>query len=329
MGALRRFVYETTPDYERVMKHLGLLPPYDKHATREAITSMPCLFVPGSSWHYGTNQDWLTLVVQNVSGLSLDDYEQKHIFAPLGIEDMGYKPNPDRVGMSYTAPEGEKRLGYSAEGSSFPSTHSWGGTGLSGSPRSYLKVLRMLLRGGLAPDGVTRLLREETVELMFQPHLKSDAQREDLQVVGTRIDPFARSNGGLFPGADWGYGGILAGEGYPSGRSKGALSWSGYAVSPARRLLLCMNALADPLRIRTGNVLGCGQSKGRRIRLLDPGHFWVQSGPVRGVAHARDGAVQGDRQAVTAQAVRSGAERRAGEDPGWRAVPGEVSGASQ
>lgn len=188
-------------------------------------------------------------MIQNVSGLSLEDYEQQHIFAPLGITDMTYKPRPaDKVGMSFSfnpkvgpngapifaqdfpwAADGTKRLGYAAEGCSFPPHHEWGGSGLFGSAASYLTILRALLRGGLGPDGTTRILKQETVDLMFEPHL-DETQRADLyEFAGWRGDPFSKKRGGAFPGTDWGYGGLLGGEGYPSGRSKGNLSWSGFA----------------------------------------------------------------------------------------------------
>ncbi len=231
------------------MKHFGLLPPYYEDATVETVTKMPVFFEPGSKFGYGQNLEWLTLVVQNVSGLSLEAYLQKNLFAPLGITDMTYKPRrEDKVGMSFSynpkvgpngAPiflqdypwceDGQKRLGYIKEGCAFPPNHEWGGSGLFGSPASYLKILRALLRGGLAPDGTNRILKQETVDLMFQPHLNDD-QRDGLyEFAGWHGDPFSIKRGGVFPGTDYGYGGLIGGEGVPSGRGKGALSWSGFA----------------------------------------------------------------------------------------------------
>ena len=243
-------MYETDPNYAKVMEHKGLLPPYYADATVDTVKKMPVFYEPGARWHYGQNQEWLTLVIQNVSGLSLEAYEQKFIFTPLGITDMTYQPRQeDKVGMSFShnpkvgpngapifmqtfpwAEDGSKRLGYDSKGCEFPPNHQWGGSGLFGSPASYLKILRALLRGGLAPDGTTRILKQETVDLMFEPHIRSDTQREDLYVfAGWRGDPFSKKRGSAFPGTDWGYGGLLGGEGFPSGRGKGTLSWSGFA----------------------------------------------------------------------------------------------------
>lgn len=211
------------------MKHFNLPAPYKPNATIDSVTKMPLIHKAGSHWTYGISNDWLTLVIQNVRGLSLNDYEQQRIFAPLGITDISYTPNPARISMAYGPSAPGEPFTFSTKGESFPTRHT-GGAGLSGSPASYLKILRMLLRGGLAQDGVTRVLRQETVDKMFTPSLQNEQQRKDCRewtVWGA--DPFLRRNGKPFAGSDFGMGGLLTGEGYPSGRGNGAMTWSGYA----------------------------------------------------------------------------------------------------
>lgn len=225
----RRWTYEGVEDTDKLMAHLDLLAPYKPAAGLESITKMPLVYGAGERWNYGISNDWLALVVEAVSGQTLEAYEQQHIFAPLGIKDTSFVPNPLRISM----PHGPKAPGdpftFSAEGESFPASVR-GGAGLSGSPRSYLALLRMLLRGGLAPDGVSRILQEATVDRMFAPQLQTDRQRADCaQWTVWGADPFLRKRGAPFPGSDYGYGGLLTGEGYPSGRGRGAMSWSGYA----------------------------------------------------------------------------------------------------
>lgn len=47
---------------------------------------MPAMYQPGERWHYSTSNDWLSLVVEAVSGQDLESYFQEHIFgyvAPL------------------------------------------------------------------------------------------------------------------------------------------------------------------------------------------------------------------------------------------------------
>lgn len=66
---------------------------------------------------------------------------------------------------------------------------------------------------------------------MFVGKMKTESLREDVR-KGTwqTSDPWARKRGSAFPGADWGFGGVLTGDGYPKGRKSGTLSWSGNAV---------------------------------------------------------------------------------------------------
>ena len=50
----------------------------------------PLLFEPGEQWMYGTSTDWLGRLVEKISGLSLDDYFRRRIFAPLKMSDTFY-----------------------------------------------------------------------------------------------------------------------------------------------------------------------------------------------------------------------------------------------
>src|ERR1700757_801229 len=46
---------------------------------------------PGTRWEYGTNIDFVGKAVEAVSGKRLDAYLRDHIFAPLGMNDTGFK----------------------------------------------------------------------------------------------------------------------------------------------------------------------------------------------------------------------------------------------
>ncbi|GAA5974486.1 hypothetical protein JCM11641_003249 [Rhodosporidiobolus odoratus] len=227
------FIYEYHEPFGKLTKKLGLTLPYATDSKRESITNMPFAFPPGERWHYGTSQDWLALVIEKASGLDLDTYFKKNIFEPLDIHDMTFKPDPKRISMAYEpkTPGGPYTFD---QGRLFSQTQYWGGTGLSGSPRSYLKILSCILRGGQAHnnegnEGV-RLLQPETVDEMFKNHLSSEQQLEDLrEFTKTGNDPWTHRGRVAAPSMGHGYGGNLSGEGLPSGRGKGALTWSGYA----------------------------------------------------------------------------------------------------
>lgn len=68
----------------------GMKPIVDPTSDRTAVTAIPLEFVPGSRFVYGPSLDWAGFMVEQLSGLSLEDYFQKHIFKPLGISDISF-----------------------------------------------------------------------------------------------------------------------------------------------------------------------------------------------------------------------------------------------
>ncbi|KAI9150867.1 beta-lactamase [Paramyrothecium foliicola] len=55
----------------------------------------PLLNQPGEKFQYGTSMDWVGVLVERISGLSLEDYFKKHIFEPLGVQDVSFFPSMD------------------------------------------------------------------------------------------------------------------------------------------------------------------------------------------------------------------------------------------
>lgn len=185
---------------------------------------------PGTAFSYGPANDWLALVVSDVSGLPFEDYLQKNIFEPLGIDDMTFENPSSRVNVA-TAPESGDGPFTFDDGRQFSQRIAWGGAGLTGSPRSYLKILRMLLNGGVSATTGRRVLKPETVDLMFEPRLEGRLLETFVPFVEQGNDPWSHASRRQFKGVNHGLGGTLSGEGIPSGRSKGSLTWSGYANS--------------------------------------------------------------------------------------------------
>lgn len=56
------------------------------------LFEQPLVNQPGECWEYGTGIDWVGLIVERVSGLSLDAYFQKFILEPLGAENITFTP---------------------------------------------------------------------------------------------------------------------------------------------------------------------------------------------------------------------------------------------
>ncbi|RDW65758.1 serine hydrolase domain-containing protein [Aspergillus mulundensis] len=80
----------------------------DEFSGRMEDVKTPLLFQPGEGWEYGVGLDWAGIALQRATGLTLNEYLQKHIFAPLGIKEMSMIPNEDmRRRMAYMNHRGE------------------------------------------------------------------------------------------------------------------------------------------------------------------------------------------------------------------------------
>ncbi|KAK8017896.1 beta-lactamase/transpeptidase-like protein [Apiospora rasikravindrae] len=63
--------------------------------TRFEDVKMPLMFQPGEGWEYGTGVDWAGIALERLTGLSLNDYLQNHLFVPLGITEMTMIPSKE------------------------------------------------------------------------------------------------------------------------------------------------------------------------------------------------------------------------------------------
>ncbi|GAA5894688.1 serine hydrolase domain-containing protein [Sporobolomyces salmoneus] len=237
------FSFSYNPLVSKMEKMSGLPWLYADNGVRESLTSTSYVFQPGTAFAYGSSTDWLALVVAEASGIPFDEYLQKNLFDPLDITDMTFQNCPSRVDMATIPPppsDDSPLPPYSFSDMKFPTSIAWGGAGLSGSPKSYLKVLRSLLLGGTCAsalnttDSQRRILRPETVDLLFRPRFDSSNKDDPimksyLPFVEERSDPWSHRTGKQFEGVNFAYGGLTSGEGFPSGRSRGALAWSGAA----------------------------------------------------------------------------------------------------
>jgi hypothetical protein len=88
----------------------------------------------------------------------------------------------------------------------------------------------MLLNGGKTSneEGSTRVLKQETVDQMFEPRFEGELLKTFIPFVEQGNDPWSHKAKKQHEGVNHGLGGVLCGEGFPSGRSKGSLTWSGY-----------------------------------------------------------------------------------------------------
>ncbi len=136
---------------------------------RRAAT-LPLNFQPGTQWEYSgfAGFDALSLVIELVSGMTLDEFFRRRIFTPLGMKETFFTVpaaragdvvvSYDKTGATLTRPAPTPP----ADASSGP--YFSGSLGLTGSASDYLKFSQMLLNGGEL-NGV-RLISRKTVELL-------------------------------------------------------------------------------------------------------------------------------------------------------------------
>jgi CubicO group peptidase (beta-lactamase class C family) len=133
------------------------------------ISTLPLLYQPGERWLYNTGSDVLGVLVARAAGQPLDIYLRARVFEPLGMTDTDFSTaQVDRLGSCFTRnlETGEPVVYDAPDGQwmkppAFPS----GGGGLVSTLDDMHAFARMLLSGGLLPDG-GRMLSRAAVDAM-------------------------------------------------------------------------------------------------------------------------------------------------------------------
>jgi CubicO group peptidase (beta-lactamase class C family) len=188
---------------------------------------LPLLSEPGSEWHYSASTRVLGLIVEEVSGLSLEAFFQENIFAPLSMTDTSFAVSADKQSRLPTlhARAGNGSLQETPQGNVpvTPTPPFQGDGGLYSTARDYGRFMRMLLNDGTL-DGV-QILDDATVAMMGQNQIGDIFVEEQVST-----NPGLTRNFPLGAGKDkFGLGfQITSAESAVSGqRSPGSLAWAG------------------------------------------------------------------------------------------------------
>jgi CubicO group peptidase (beta-lactamase class C family) len=204
---------------------------------QNAALKTPVCSEPGTRWEYGTNIDFVGKAVEAVSGKKLDAYLRDNIFAPLGMNDTGFKISDSMrkrlVGMHARTPEGLAPIPFEMEQN--PEFHMGGG-GLYGTAADYIKFTQMILNKGKGAGN--QVLKPETVALMGQNNIGPI----EVGKLPTALPAFT-NDVDLFPGMvkKWGLSFLINTAKTPEGRSPNSLFWAGLAntyfwIDPARNV---------------------------------------------------------------------------------------------
>ncbi|KAL3465216.1 beta-lactamase/transpeptidase-like protein [Aspergillus heterothallicus] len=219
---------------------------FDEFSGRIEDVTMPLLFQPGEGWEYGVGIDWAGIALERVTGLTLNNYLQKHVFEPLGIRDMSMIPNRDMRSrlayMNHRNSEGKCRgrdhllrlpLVVDPDNEEeVKRVFNSGGAGMFAKPGDYCKVLAVLLNDGTCPRTGIQLLTKQTVDEMFTNQLPQfpnygrqpiPASKPDLTNPISELYPVAGD-----PPQGWGLTFMMS-NGGATGRSVGTGHWAGLA----------------------------------------------------------------------------------------------------
>ena len=196
----------------------------------------PLLFEPGTRWHYGTSVDWLGRLVEKTSGLSLEDYFHRKIFAPLKMPDTFYFVPKGEEARLVTVNRRRADGGLEKDPAQ-PLTSGFtpiGGGGLTSTAADYIRFTRIFLNGGEL-DGA-RILSAKSVAAMGENHIGAIGVPALTSALPNRSADFSF----IADGRDkWGLGFLITADAVAGKRAAGSLSWGGinntfYWLDPAR-----------------------------------------------------------------------------------------------
>jgi CubicO group peptidase (beta-lactamase class C family) len=193
----------------------------------DKLAKIPLLYQPGTRWVYSVAMDIQGYIVEKLSGQSLPDFMQQHIFGPLGMKDTGFfvpQEKRNRFATLYAEdPEGELVVnpspGLTSDDYTTQPSMPSGGGGVVSTAEDYLRFAQMLLNAGEL-DGV-RILAPATVDLMTSNHLAPNLMSGEFS-IGPAI---------IRPGMGWGYDCAVYADPVEADNvvGKGAFFWYGAA----------------------------------------------------------------------------------------------------
>lgn len=142
----------------------------------------PLVFEPGSAFAYGPGLDVAGLMVARANNCTLEGYMRRNIFDVLGMNGTSFHVSHNNMlerlmpVSARSSPEQPLTDGDPSSTMLEPPVDpkdEYGGSGLFGTAKDYLKLLKSILRN----DG--KLLTSQSIDLMFMPSL-STASRASL-----------------------------------------------------------------------------------------------------------------------------------------------------
>jgi len=167
--------------------------PQDSKKLIQAISKIPLYHEPGTKWRYGISTDICGILIEVLSGQTLDEFLSERIFKPLDMVDTHFQLPKDKTARftsNYVnkipkifrnianimgvniSPEGTLTVVDHVEKSEYLKNITFysGGAGLVSTTNDYLQFCKMVLNKGEL-NGI-RIIGPKTIQLMTEDHLK-------------------------------------------------------------------------------------------------------------------------------------------------------------
>jgi CubicO group peptidase (beta-lactamase class C family) len=195
-GFVYGFFGETPVDKE--YRRLGVMQSKTLREFIERLAKIPLAYQPGTKWVYSASMDIQGYIIEKLSGQTLPDFMQEHIFKPLGMKDSGFVVPAEKRGRFVTVYRSNEKgkvipaPGFGGDYSEQPGMPSGGG-GLVTTAEDYFRFADMLAGGGEL-NGV-RILSPAAVQLMSTNHLAPNLLTGEFS-IGVQV---------MRPGLGYGY----------------------------------------------------------------------------------------------------------------------------
>jgi CubicO group peptidase (beta-lactamase class C family) len=228
-----------TPVDREYQKHVPLIPTaVEPSAYLAGLAKIPLAYEPGTQWQYSIAMDLEGIIVERLSGKTLQAFMKSEIFDPLKMVDTDFLVPPakrDRFATLYDGQSGKlSRITSGPFADSYAATPvmASGGGGLVSTVSDYARFASMLLNGGTL--GGKRII----------------SKRATKTIMTNRLSP-ALINGGfgigiqqIRPGYEYGVNGVVVTDPAKAGvaMGKGSYLWDGaggtwFWVDPANKIV--------------------------------------------------------------------------------------------
>jgi len=205
--------------------------------TSAADLDLPLVNEPGAQWTYGASTRVLGMVIEKISGQTIDKYLEARILGPLGMKDTTYAvPSSKTARVVNRNQRADGKISEIPNPDPIPPTIRGDG-GLYSTAADYGRFVQMILNNGQL--GGVRILKEQTVREMSRNQTGNVKVRLQPTAEPLRSKPYP-----LGAGEDvWGLGFQIAAPAKAAAnmRRPGSLNWAGinntfYWIDPQSQL---------------------------------------------------------------------------------------------